>query len=41
MKTTTEYLRTEMKPTLAILTALLLAPPAALHAAGTPAKKQS
>ena len=36
MKTTAKYWRTEMKPTLTILTALLLAPLAALHAADAP-----
>jgi hypothetical protein len=35
MRTTAEYRRTEIKPSLTILTALLLAPLAALHAAET------
>jgi hypothetical protein len=33
MRTVAEYWRTEMKPTLTLLTALLLAPRAAMHAA--------
>ena len=41
MKATTKYWRTEMKPTLTLLTALLLAPLAVMHAAGRSANPHS